>query len=296
MFLQTERIILKQDIPTEECFRYMEKLDFPFQYHPDFSQWEDSFLRDVDGEGRTLFSDLTTAGAYTDGALTGLIQYGRTAFGFDGDGAVSDQVHYPVIRQLYFDWGWEEAGRLLLRQAGWAFAGEERVYAFFHYFGMSCYARHGKLYAGFDHIHRALLEAGFGVEHKNVFYSSALSGADGPSADLRWHGMTAGRQRTCDFLFDGRTVGGCEVHFPEGGLAYLRWIFIEDSLCGKGLGTRCMAALKADLYRQGAVRLDTDTASTNTAAQRFYEKTGFVRMGVTRSYVSAAPGLNRQEV
>lgn len=201
-----------------------------------------------------------------------------------------------MIRQLYFDRGREEAGRLLLRQARRAFAGEEKVYAFFHYFGMSCYARHGKLYEGFDHIHRALLEAGFGVEHENVFYSSALSGADDSPAALRWHGMTAGRQRYCDFLLDGKIVGGCEAHFLEDGrTVYLRWIFIEDSLCGQGVGTKCMAALKADLYKQSAVRLDTDTAMTNTAAQRFYEKTGFVGQGVTRSYVSTAPVLDRQE-
>lgn len=109
-------IEIKQNIPEEACFRYMERLDFPFQYHPDFARWEASFLRDVDGEGRVLFSDLTTAGAYADGALIGFIQYGRTAFGFDGSGAVSDRVHYPVIRQLWFDRGREDAGR---RPAGY---------------------------------------------------------------------------------------------------------------------------------------------------------------------------------
>ena len=33
------------------------------------------------------------------------------------------------------------------------------------------------------------------------------------------------------------------------------------------------------------INFDTDTAMTNAAARRFYEKTGFVRAGVTRSYV-----------
>ena len=27
---------IKQNIPAEECFRYMERLDFPCQYHPNF--------------------------------------------------------------------------------------------------------------------------------------------------------------------------------------------------------------------------------------------------------------------
>ena len=191
-----------------------------------------------------------------------------------------------MIRQIYFDRGRDDAGRLLLAEARRAFTGEGTVYAFFHYFGMSCYARHGKLYEGLDHIHDALLEDGFSVEHENVFYSSVLSGAERSAAGLRWHEMSAGRQRYCDLLPDGETVGGCQVHFLEDGrTAYLRWIFIEDRLCGQGLGTRCMAALRADLYGRGVRRFDTDTAVTNAAARRFYERTGFIRRGVTRSYI-----------
>ena len=87
---------IKRDIPAEEIYRYMEKLDFPAQYHPDFGQWEDSFLRDVDGEGQTLFSDLTAAGACADGAPTGFIQYGRTAFSFVRRGVTRSYVHVGV--------------------------------------------------------------------------------------------------------------------------------------------------------------------------------------------------------
>lgn len=59
---------------------------------------------------------------------------------------------------------------------------------------------------------------------------------------------------------------------------------------GRGLGTACMAALRADLYGRGVRRFDTDTALGNAAAQRLYEKTGFVRAGVTRSYVRDEEG------
>ena len=51
-----------------------------------------------------------------------------------------------------------------------------------------------------------------------------------------------------------------------------------------------MAALRADLYGRGVRRFDTDTALGNAAAQRLYEKTGFVRAGVTRSYVRDEEG------
>ncbi len=105
-------IELRRHIPAEDIFRYMEKLDFPYQYRPGFARWEASFSRDVDGEGRTLFAGLATAGAYVDGALAGFVQYGRTAIGFGADGEIMDKVSYPVIRQLYFDRDQEDAGRL----------------------------------------------------------------------------------------------------------------------------------------------------------------------------------------
>lgn len=144
-----------------------------------------------------------------------------------------------------------------------------RVYAFFHYFGLSCYARHGKLFEGFDHVHRLLLEAG-------------VEPAD---AALCWHETTAGRQASCDFLLRGRPVGGCEVHLLEqAGIAYLRWIYGDENLRGQGIGSMCMAVLKSDLFRRGIRRFDTDTALANTTAQRYYERNRFTREGLTRSY------------
>lgn len=64
---------LRRNVPAEELFRYMEGLDFPSQYHPDFGRWEAPFSRDRDGEGRTLFASLDTAGAYVDGTLAGFV-------------------------------------------------------------------------------------------------------------------------------------------------------------------------------------------------------------------------------
>ena len=38
------------------------------------------------------------------------------------------------------------------------------------------------------------------------------------------------------------------------------------------------------LAERGYVRLDTDTALLNEIAQKYYEKNGFKRQGITRSY------------
>ena len=229
---------------------------------------------------------LETVGAYRAGRLAGFVQYGHSAIGFDESGAVTNDVSYPIIRQFYFTAGDEEIGRLLLARARAALACENaRIYAFFHYFGLSCYGRHGKLFEGFEHIHCLLLEEGFQIEHENVYYSSVLAGSEPTSVVLQWHGTTAGRQASCDFLLRGRPVGGCEVHFLEQAeIAYLRWIYVDENLRGRGIGSRGMAALKSDLFRRGIRRFDTDTALANAAAQRYYERNCFKREGITRSY------------
>lgn len=54
-------------------------------------------------------------------------------------------------------------------------------------------------------------------------------------------------------------------------------------MLGKGIGTKCMNALKSFLFEKGVIRFDTDTALDNTAAQHYYEKNGFTREGVTRN-------------
>lgn len=271
----------------KQIYDYTEKLAFPYKYQTDYMLWEKSYLHDIDGGGKTMFSDLRTMGAFFDGELVGYIQYGRTAFGFDNNGEITDNVSYQVIRNFFFQKGHMEAGTKLLNEAINAFSGD-RIYAFFHYFGMSCYARHGKLHEKFGHIHELLNDNGFCIEHENVFYSSVLGEKKTAANDgiiLEWHNDTSGGQRYCDFILDNAVIGGCEVHFLEQkNIAYLRWIFINEDLCGKGLGTRCMDALKSALFIEGITHFDTDTALTNKVAQRFYVKNGFTDSGLTRSY------------
>lgn len=290
------RFELKKVVNTREIYDYMMNLPFPYKYEVGFDCWEKSYLYDVDGEGRTLFSGLTTVGAYFDNKLVGFIQYGRTAFGFDENGEISDTVFYSVIRNFYFDERQEEAGIQLLNEAFKAFSNTtSRIYAYFHYFGMSCYARHGKLFEKFGYIHSLLKQNGFVVEHENVFYSSILDRAKCTAIHVKWHDGTLGRQWYCDFILEKSIVGGCEIHFLEQeNIAYLRWIFINEDLCGNGIGSECMSALKTDLFNRGIKKFDTDTALNNKVAQHFYEKNDFVKEGITRSYYVEAQ--NRMEL
>lgn len=280
---------IKEVVDIREIYKYMKKLPFPYNYDVSYDLWEKSYLYDMDGEGRILFHNLETLGAYEDGQLVGFIQYGRTALGFDETGEISDLISNLVIRNFYYEERYEKIGRELLNKAVNRLGDNpERIYAFFHYFGMSCYARHGKLFEDFEYIHSLLMQLGFNIEHENVFYSSKLNRKDlvDTSVKCAWHDMTAGYQKYCDFMSDKDVVGGCEIHFLEKQkIAYLRWIFTNEDIRGKGIGSQCMSALKSELLKQGIIQLDTDTALSNQVAQHYYEKNGFVKEGLTRSYI-----------
>ena len=268
----------------EQVYRYQLQLSSPYFFSVDYDTWKKSFIDDVDGEGRPLFKELCVKGAYDENEPIGFVQYGKTAVGFDDRGEISSDVSYCVIRNLYFDENRADVGQLLLKEAMDSFPSSETVYAFFHYFGMSCFARHGKLFERYDYIEKLLKENGFAVEHENVYYSSALGCDETSEVELHLHSLTKGNQQCMDFVLSGNQVGGCELHFLDDKTAYLRWIYVNDALTGKGIGTQCMNALKRWLYQKGITRLDTDTAVSNVIAQHYYEKNRFTREGITRSY------------
>ncbi len=268
----------------KDIYDFQMSFETPYFFATDFEAWQKSFTDDIDGEGRALFKELFTKAVYDNDELLGFVQYGRTAFGFDDNGEISDAVSYPVIRNLYFKEGRTDAGKMLLDEAVGSLTDTEKVYAFFHYFGMNCFARHGKLFEKHSHIEELLTENGFEIEHENVYYSSTLSCKEDSGATVVPHDLTKGSQQYIDFMLDGTQVGGCEVHYLDENTAYLRWIYVNGDITGKGIGTKCMIALKSFLYQKGFKRFDTDTALNNLVAQHYYEKNNFIREGITRSY------------
>lgn len=276
----------------KEIYEYQMNMIFPYKYSIDYETWKKSFIEDVDGEGRVLFKELDWKAAYEDGKMVGVIQYGKTAFGFGEDGELSKDVSYSVIRWLCFEENQKEAGRMLLNEAMNAFGSAKRVYAFFHYFGMTCFARHGKLFERYIWIEKALREYGFAVEHENVFYKSELDDVSDSDINIVWGEMTNGNQLAGQFMQGDMRVGGCEVHYlKETQTVYLRWIYINEDLQNQGLGTKCMDSLKSSLLQKGFCKLDTDTAINNYRAQHYYEKNHFRREGITRSYYFDVPSI-----
>ncbi len=268
----------------KDIFDFQMGFETPYFLITEFENWKKSFEEDTDGEGRVLFKELFLKGIYEGEVLLGFVQYGITAFGFDERGEISANVSYPVIRNLYFLKDRPDIGKALLSEAVNALKNDERIYAFFHYFGMSCFARHGKLFEKHSHIDELLRENGFEVEHENVYYSSCLNANECSEVTITAGDLSKGSQQYLEFRIDGGQVGGCEVHYIDDTTAYLRWIYVNGDIVGKGIGTKCMNTLKRFLYKKGVRRFDTDTALSNTVAQHYYEKNSFTKEGITRSY------------
>ena len=268
----------------EQVYNYQVSFHSPYFFSTDFNVWKKSFMDDIDGEGRILFKELFVKAAYDENEFIGFIQYGKTAFGFADNGEISSDISYPVIRNLYFKEDRADAGELLLNDAMESLGANKRIYAFFHYFGMSCFARHGKLFEKHSHIDALLKENGFEIEHENVYYSSTIKENKSSEVTITANNLSKGSQQYIDFKIDDIQVGGCEVHYLSKNTAYLRWIYVNGDIVGKGIGTKCMNALKVFLYEKGIRRVDTDTAINNSVAQHYYEKNDFTREGITRSY------------
>ena len=268
-----------------ELYHYYQKIEAPYYFRTSFEEWSKSLENDIDNQGKTMFAELYLLGAYEDDVLTGFVQYGLSAFGFNEQGEISDDIHFQIIRSLYYDKSNPDVGEALLQEVVGHFDLHERIYAFFHYFGMSCYARHGKLFEKYDYIGELLKKHGFVIEHENVYYSMEKITDGNVEVEIKWGQPTAGDIRCGELRLHEEWIGECEVHFLfVEKIAYLRWIYIDEKRQNQGLGSLCMQTLLAELKRAGYERLDTDTAMTNERAQHYYEKNGFKREGVTRSY------------
>ena len=78
----------------------------------------------------------------------------------------------------------------------------------------------------------------------------------------------------------GDVVGCCVVCYAistsRGSIvAKLDDVNVRPGMEGKGVGSKMMKSLKAELKRVGATRIDTATHFDNPGARRFYERNGF---------------------
>ena len=257
----------------------------PYYFTVSFEQWIKSMFNDCDYDGKPLFSNLKTYLLMNDEKINGFIQFGLANFAFGTDGKKDYSQHYGVIRNIHFS---EDAEKpyLLFDKATEYFdgLGLEKRYAYFHYFGMSCYARQGKLHSSESYIEDLLCKYGYEKEHENVYYSKLIQSADisaVPEIDF----LYSNDGQDISFIKNNEKIGGCELNFlPCADICYLKWIYIDNKYSHQGLGTKCMNKLFYELCKKGVLRFDTDTTDSNINAQGYYLKTGFSDMGRMRSY------------
>lgn len=261
----------------------------PYWFDVDYPLWLESFADDTDYDGEKMFSQLFTYAAYDADRIVGFVQFGISRYVYDSSGEKNRDQSCGVIRALYFSSEYD-CGDNLIAAAEKYFV-QQRLTAkaaFFHALGMTCNAGHGKLFCGLPHIEAALLRTGYVKEHENVYYKRMLTENDKPDNKVTavYGGINPKGLQEFTVSADGKPVGaGALVYLPQGGICYLKWIYIYDAEQGKGYASSALCNIFADLYRDGIRRLDTDTADGNIIAQRLYEKVGFTDMGHTRSYL-----------
>ena len=256
----------------------------PYYFPTDFDTWRESLLNDTGYDGTPLFKETATFLLRESGAIWGFIQLAVTAFAFAANGTEDRSLSYGIIRNLYFLPGCANS-HLLMACATDYFGqkGVDKPYAFFHYFGMSCYARQGKLHESAFHIETLLKKYGYKKEHENIYFSKQLSDdfVDDPEIAFAYTGETS-----LSFQNGTEKIGGCELYFvPHSTICFLKWIYVDKALSHKGYGTRCMKKLFYALRQKGISQLDTDTADSNVIAQNYYHKMGFSHRGTMRSYL-----------
>ena len=270
------------------------KSDIPYWFDVDFKNWYKSMFEDTDCDGNSLFLELKTLISMENNAVNGFIQFGIPAFVHDNNGEKNTTIKAGIIRNIYFEKEDISMGEALIESALLYFQENQiqKQYSFYHYFGMTCNAGHGKLHCSHFYIEDLLLKYDFIKEHENVYYSRLISEKDifeSENITLQYSDTNEG---VCEFsilfkdtISDKKIGEGCYVYLPQGKICYLKWIYVDDMYKSRGYASAALMQLFSDLRKQHIYRIDTDTADSNLAAQGLYIKTGFTDMGRTRSYL-----------
>lgn len=272
----------------QELYNYFVEMgsQIPFYFPVGYDLWHKCMFNDIIEDGVKIFDELETFMYYEDDILKGFIQFGISSFVFTDDGKYFGN-HYAIIRNLHYQKDSNNPGEML--EAAFQYFNNKNmtdISAFFHIFGMSCYARHGKLHESAFYIENLLYKYSFQKEHENVYFSINLTDCKfnyDPRIICQIQDIKPNVQKIA-FLMNNDQIGYCEIAYLQNSICYLYYIEITEKLRGQGLGTRCMNNIFSILVKKTIRKLDLDTIDTNTRAQGFYKKMGFIDKGITRSY------------
>jgi ribosomal protein S18 acetylase RimI-like enzyme len=243
-------------------------------------------FNDCTDDGVVLFNELNTYLLYEDNILKGFIQFGISSFTFNENGKDYGN-HYAIIRNMHYIKDSKNPEEML--EAAYRYFNAKaikEINAFFHYFGMSCYARHGKLHDSSFHIEELLYKHSFKKEHENVYFSKDLregNYCNDFEISCEYYDLEINKKKII-FLLNNEQIGYCEVSFLYGNICYLYYFEIFNKYRRQSFGTRCINNIFYFLKEKSIKKLDLDTIDTNFNAQGLYTKTGFINKGITRSY------------
>lgn len=276
-----------------------ENIPYFFPVSPE--RWGVCLLADrLDGE--LIFDRLETYVAKDKGQVVGFTQVGQPRFSWDASGQKYENPRIGNIRHFYFDVGRRDVAKALYARVRPFLNHFPHHHAFYHIYGMSCNAHHGKLHLWLEHVDVFIRAQDFQIEHENVTYSLALDNAGLPQGDdLRLIPQPRdfyGPHLYAIWLHD-TLIGALKVRYMDHlngeaakDAAYLTLMTIDQDCRGHGWGTQALKVLCGMLRDKGYVHLFLDTANANEGAQRFYERFGFNNQGRSRSYIHEPGNAN----
>ena len=213
----------------------------PFYFPVDYDLWYKCMFNDTTEEGLPLFDELETFLYYENGILEGFIQYGISSFVFTDNGKDFNN-HYAIIRNMHYlknNRNPEEIIELALKY--FENRNIRKISAFFHYFGMSCYARHGKLHYSVFYIEELLKKYSFNKEHENVYFSKNFDKKTSYcDPKLQFEINENDNRFKINFLNDNVQICYCDFTILHSNIAYLYYIEVLKEYRHKGWGTKCM--------------------------------------------------------
>jgi RimJ/RimL family protein N-acetyltransferase len=283
----------------EPLFSFWRRLaeKVPYFFSVSSKRWRECLFDDK-LDNKNIFLSQETFIAIEKGQVIGFSQFGQPAFAWDKDGQKYNNPQIGLLRHYYFDEGRSDAANLLYDNSEKYLNQFSNQHAFYHIFGMSCNAHHGKLHQNLSHVDMFLREKGYQVEHENVYYILDLDRSEPiQQAELQLIPTFRCEPDTQEYEINllNHPIGTIQVRFLNTltygatiDIAYLMWIEIASDFHGQGWGTKSMQLLTSYLRSQNYHQLHLDTASTNQAAQQFYEHFGFQNSGKTRCYLKTA--------
>jgi len=267
----------------------------PYFFPVTLEKWRDCLFEDT-LEGEFKFASQVVFLAIEKDEIAGFIQWIQPAFAWDKNGNQYPNPQIGIIRHFYFDEGIESAADGLFGKIEPYLNPFQNKHAFYHIFGMSCNAHHGKLHESSPHVEQFLLRNGYEIEHENLYYVLNLSHSVSTEQNRVLLAEVPNRDSTIqgyEIMDRDKEIGGIHIRYLEaltGGAAkevvYLTWIIIHNEFRRQGWASKALRSLADKLGNRGYKVLHTDTAHDNLGAQRLYESLGFKCKGRTRSYIT----------